>query len=60
VFFKTRNKKRDEDLNRKVEKYRRWWQDQPQDFSFEPSKSSEKNKRKHKPFDSSFVYYDEG
>jgi hypothetical protein len=60
VFFKTRNKKRGEDLNRKVERYKRWWQDRTQGFSFEPSNPSEKNKHKQKPFDSSFVYYDEG
>jgi len=60
MFFKTRNKKRGEDLNRKVEKFRRWWQDQTQDFSFEGSNSSKKNKPQRRSFDSSFVYYEEG
>jgi len=59
MFFKTRNKKRGEDLNRKVEKFRRWWQDETQDFSPARSNPSEENKPNKRPFDSSFVYYEE-
>jgi hypothetical protein len=60
MFFKTKNKNRGEDLNRKVEKYRKWWQDQPAASSFERSGSPEKKKPKERPFDSSFVYHEDG
>jgi len=60
MFFKTRNKKRGEDLNRKLENFRRRWQNRPQDLSFEPSNRSKENKSKRRPLDSSFVYYEEG
>jgi hypothetical protein len=60
MFFKTRNRKRGEDLNRKVEKYRRWWQDQPSESSLDGSEPSEKGKPKQRPLDSSFVYHEEG
>lgn len=60
MFFKTRNKKRGEDLDRKVEKFRRWWQDQTQDISSDRSNRSKENKPNKRPFDSSFVYYEEG
>ncbi|MCK4224682.1 MAG: hypothetical protein KAX39_05845 [candidate division Zixibacteria bacterium] len=59
MFFKTK-KNRGEDLNQKVEKYRKWWQNQTQAFSFDRSNSSKKNKPNRKSFDSSFVYYEEG
>jgi len=59
MFFKTRHKSRGEDLNRKVEKYRKWWQDKAGDSSFNRSGSSEKNKPKGRSFDSSFVYHEE-
>ncbi|MCK4403938.1 MAG: hypothetical protein KAW02_02495 [candidate division Zixibacteria bacterium] len=60
MFFKTRDKKRGEDLNRKVEKFRSWWQDQTQDTCLERSSRSSKTKPNKRPFDSSFVYYEEG
>ncbi|KPL01221.1 MAG: hypothetical protein AMJ91_00785 [candidate division Zixibacteria bacterium SM23_73_3] len=60
MFFKSRNKKRGEDLNRKVEKFRRWWQDEPQNLSLERSNRSKGNKSTTRSFDSSFVYYEEG
>ncbi len=59
MFFKNRNKKRGEDLNQKVEKFRRWWHDQTQDLSYEKSNRSKKSHSNTKPFDSSFVYYEE-
>jgi hypothetical protein len=58
MFFKSKNKRKGEDLNRKVEKFRKWWQDESQNISRDRSGSG-----KHKPFpkssDSSFVYSDE-
>lgn len=60
MFFKKRNRNRGEDLNRKVEKYKRWWQDRGQDGSSAPSSSSKKTTEEGQPFDSSFVYYEEG
>jgi hypothetical protein len=59
MLFKPKNKNKSEDLNRKVEKYRRWWQDQTQEVSGEGSNSSKKDKRKEKSSDSSFVYCDD-
>jgi hypothetical protein len=58
MFFKNRSKSR-EDLNRKVERYKRWWQDSPADSSLERSKRLKKDKTKGEPFDSSFVYHEE-
>jgi hypothetical protein len=60
MFFKKGNRNRGEDLNRKVEKYKRWWQDRTQDGPLDRSDSSKKATEKGKPFDSSFVYYEEG
>lgn len=58
MFFKPKDKGKVEDLNRKVEKFRKWWQDESQDISMDRSSS-----KKHKPYpkssDSSFVYSDE-
>ena len=58
MFFKSKNRSKGEDLNRKVEKFRKWWQDESQDISMDRS-----NSKKHKPYpkssDSSFVYSDE-
>jgi hypothetical protein len=59
VLFKIRGKKRGENLDQKVEMFRRWWQDQTQDVSLDRSNSSKENRAKRKPFDSSFVYYEE-
>jgi hypothetical protein len=60
MFFKKGNRNRGEDLNRKVEKYKRWWQDRGQGGSPGPSGSPKKIAEDGKPFDSSFVYYEEG
>lgn len=59
MFFKPKNKNKGEDLNQKVEKYRRWWQDQTQDLSFDRSSSSNKSKKNERSSDSSFVYCDD-
>ncbi len=59
MFFRTKNKNKAEDLNRKVERYKRWWQDQTWDIPCDRSNRS-KEKNPQKPFDSSFVYYEEG
>jgi hypothetical protein len=59
MFFKSKDKDRPEDLNHKVEKYRRWWQDQTRDLSFKRSRSSKKSKRDERSSDSSFVYSDD-
>jgi hypothetical protein len=60
VFFKKANRGRGEDLNRKVEKYKKWWQDRGQGSSPEQADSAKKVAEDGKPFDSSFVYYEEG
>ena len=60
MFFKKVNRSRGEDLNRKVEKYKRWWQDRGQGGSPGASDSRKKIVEDGKPFDSSFVYYEEG
>jgi hypothetical protein len=60
MFFKKSNRNRGEDLNRKVEKYKRWWQDRGRGGSPGQSDSPKKIAEDGKPFDSSFVYYEEG
>ncbi|MGB2979699.1 MAG: hypothetical protein WBC77_00430 [Candidatus Zixiibacteriota bacterium] len=60
MFFKKGSRSRGEDLNRKVERYKRWWQDRREDGSPGRSDSSKKTTDEGKPFDSSFVYYEEG
>ena len=60
MFFKKGNRNRGEDLNRKVEKYKRWWKDRGQGGCPETSSSHKKIDEEGKPFDSSFVYYEEG
>lgn len=67
MFFKNRKKEKQEDLNQKVSKYQKWWQDQTEEHSFGGS-SSKKNKKspgsgvkaaeKQRPSDGSFVYYE--
>ena len=58
MFFKSKDKNKGEDLNRKVERFRKWWQDETQDAS--PDRSgSKKHKSYPKSSDSSFVYSDE-
>jgi hypothetical protein len=58
MFFKPKSKSKGEDLNRKVEKFRKWWQEESPDRSRDRASS-----KKHKPYpqasDSSFVYSDE-
>ncbi len=58
MSFKSKGKIKNEDLNHKVEKFRKWWQDQSQNVSTDRS-SSKKNKPKERSSDSSFVYSDE-
>ena len=58
MFFKSKDKGKSEDLNRKVEAFKKWWQDQSQNVPTDRS-SSKKNKPKEKSSDSSFVYNDE-
>lgn len=68
MFFKNKKKKDQEDLNQKVSKYQKWWQDQTEELSFSRS-NSKKNKKssgsclkaipQRKSSDDSFVYYEE-
>jgi hypothetical protein len=66
MFSKNKRKKRQEDLNQRVCKYQRWWQDQTGDPSFSRSckadkKSSEsrlKPGETQRVLDDSFVYYE--
>jgi hypothetical protein len=58
MFFKPKDRSKGEDLNRKVEKFRKWWQDESQDISMDRS-NSKKRKPYPKSSDSSFVYSDE-
>jgi hypothetical protein len=67
MFFKNKKKEHSEDLNQKVSKYQKWWQDQTEEVSVNRSnsrknkKSSEsclKTAQKQKPSDDSFVYYE--
>jgi hypothetical protein len=59
VFFKNRRKERGEDLNRKVEKFRQWWQDETPDLSPKRQDAARENRPDREPSDSSFVYYEE-
>jgi hypothetical protein len=67
MFFKNKKKERSEDLNQKVSKYQKWWQDQTEEISVNRSNSKKSKKssgsclktaRKKKPSDDSFVYYE--
>jgi hypothetical protein len=58
MFFKPKDKNQSEDLNRKVEEFKKWWQDQSQSVSTERS-DFKKNKSSERSSDSSFVYSDE-
>jgi hypothetical protein len=58
MFFKPKDRNKGEDLNRKVERFRKWWQDASQDVSLDRS-NSKKQKPHPKSSDSSFVYSDE-
>ena len=59
MFFRPKNKNKDEDLNHQVEKFKKWWQDQTQDLSCDRVNPSKRNKPKERSSDSSFVYNDE-
>jgi hypothetical protein len=67
VFFKNKRKKYQQDLNQKVSKYQKWWQDQTEEFPVSRSdfKKNKKSQRAHlkagkeqKALDDSFVYYE--
>lgn len=67
MFFKNRKKKCQEDLNQKVCKYQRWWQDQteespPSRSNFKKNKKSPrsdlKREKDQKILDDSFVYFE--
>jgi hypothetical protein len=60
VFFRNRRPEKGEDLNRKVEKFERRWKDGRGDLDFDRSTGSKDEAANRKPYDSSFVYYDEG
>jgi len=67
VFFKNKKKKYQQDLNQKVSKYQKWWQDRTEELSFNGS-DFKKNKNspgsplkggnEKKALDDSFVYYE--
>jgi len=67
MLFKNKKKNKSEDLNQKVSKYQKWWQDQTEEISLGRS-NSKKNKKSpgsclkagngRKPSDDSFVYYE--
>lgn len=67
MFFKNKRKNCEEDLNQKVTKYQKWWQDQTEELSLGGS-GSKKNKnlsesrlkkaQGHRSSDDSFVYYE--
>ena len=66
MFLKSKKKKKPEDLNQRVCKYQRWWQDQTGESSFSRSFKADKKSPKsrlnpgeaHKVLDDSFVYYE--
>lgn len=60
MFFRSRRRDKAEDLNRKVEKFRRWWQEGTGDLTSGGSNRSRESKPDRKASDSSFVYYEEG
>jgi hypothetical protein len=67
MFFKNKREKHQEDLNQKVSKYQKWWQDQTEEPSLSRSnlkknrkspESHQKAGQKQKAWDDSFVYYE--
>ena len=67
MFFKTKKKKYQQDLNQKVSKYQKWWQDQTEELPFGRSNvkktksfpgSRVKAGGEQKTLDDSFVYYE--
>jgi hypothetical protein len=67
MFFKNKKRKHQEDLNKKVSEYQKWWQDQTEKLSFSRS-NFKKNKKStesrfkagkdQRSLDDSFVYYE--
>lgn len=60
MFFRNRHREKGEDLNQKVEKFRRRWRERREDSEFDRSSRSRDNGASRKAYDSSFVYYEEG
>jgi len=60
VFFRNRRKDTGDDLNRKVEKFRKRWQERRSHLSSNRSDGPTEDGVDRKAFDSSFVYYEEG
>jgi len=67
VFFKNKKKKYQQDLNQKVSKYQKWWQDGTGELSFSGSnfktkkdslRSPLRGGKEKKALDDSFVYYE--
>lgn len=67
MFFKNKKKKYQQDLNQKVSKYQKWWQDQTEKLPFSRSNvkrnkkapgSCLKAREEQKAVDDSFVYYE--
>ena len=67
MFFKNKKKKYQQDLNQKVSKYQKWWQDRTEELPFSGS-NFKKNKKspgsplkggdEKKAWDDSFIYYE--
>lgn len=60
MFFRNRRREKGENLDRKVEKFERRWKDGRGDLGFDKSTGSRDDGVNRKPYDSSFVYYEEG
>lgn len=66
MLFKNKKKKEQPDLNQRVSKYQRWWQDQTSGFSLSRSVKAAKRspgsrlkaEEPQKVWDDSFVYYE--
>jgi hypothetical protein len=66
VLFKNKKKNKQPDLNQRVSKYQRWWQDQTGEFSLSRSLKTDKKSpdsrlkagETQKILDDSFVYYE--
>jgi 3'-phosphoadenosine 5'-phosphosulfate sulfotransferase len=59
VFFRNRRKDTGDDLNRKVEKFRRRWQERVSHLGGNRSDRLTEDGFERKASDSSFVYYEE-
>jgi hypothetical protein len=61
MFFKNKKKNSEEDLNQKVCKYQRWWQDQTEEAPLRGSNSKKdklKGGKEQKSWDDSFVFHE--